>query len=61
MIKRFVINQILKSILSSMKGKKRWLIIIVLVVANVLQAAGVADFQDFVNELMSLLEASPES
>ena len=40
MLKNLIIKYFLNSTLSSLKGKKRWLVILVLAIANVAQALG---------------------
>ncbi len=55
MLSKVVSKLLTNSILSSMKGKKRWLLIVVLVVANLLQGQGV-DLADFIEELVKLID-----
>lgn len=55
MLNKLVQNYILSSILGSLKGKKRWLLIVVLVVANILQSQGV-DLADFVVAVTEMLD-----
>jgi hypothetical protein len=59
MLNKLVQNYILNSILSSLKGKKRWLVILVLVIAQLAQSAGV-DVSDFVADVVNILETNAE-
>lgn len=55
MLNKLVQNYLLRTIISSLEGKKRWLVIIVLVVAQFVQSQGV-DLADFVADLVNILE-----
>jgi uncharacterized membrane protein len=58
MLRKLLINYLLKSILKSLKGKKRWLAILVLVLVNIAQSSGVdfgVDLSEFVESLDKIL------
>ncbi len=57
MLNKIVTNYILSSIINSLKGKKRWLLIFALVIAQIIQSAGV-DLGDFVADIVSLLDVN---
>ena len=61
MLKKFIINRILTSTLTSLKGKKRWLAILVLAAAYVAQNLGY-DFDGlldgFVADVIELINIS---
>ena len=57
MLNNLIKNYILSSLLKSLKGKKRWLVIIVLAVAYAVQYAGV-DVGSFVADVINLLETA---
>ena len=60
MFKKIIINRILAATLSKMKGKKRWLAILVLAIASAVQASGLdlgVDLSDFVAELVNMISA----
>lgn len=55
MLNNFVLKQITKTILSSLKGKKKWTLILVLIIATFLQSQGF-DLTDFINSLNEMLQ-----
>lgn len=56
MLKKLILNQLLKATLTSLKGKKRWLVILALVVAHLLQSAGLDGLNEFVADVTNLLQ-----
>ena len=57
MLRKLLVDQILNTTLSSMKGKKRWLVIIVLLAAQFVPA-DVVDLSAFIADLIELLNTA---
>lgn len=53
LLKKYLLN----TIINSLKGKKRWLVILALALANLLQSQGV-ELTDFVDALGAILNTS---
>jgi hypothetical protein len=61
MLKRILVNHILGSTLKSLKGKKRWLAILVLVVAYAVEALGLdlgVSLDGFVADVIDTLQTA---
>jgi hypothetical protein len=55
MINRIINSYVTSLILKSLKGKKRWILIIVLILAQIFQTTQGFDLTDFVAEIEGLL------
>jgi uncharacterized membrane protein len=61
MLKRLIISQIFKTILSSMKGGKKWLVILVGVLVLIAQASGLelgASFDAFAADVLNIFTST---
>ena len=63
MLGKLILNQLIKSTLEKLKGKKRWLAIIALVVAYVAQALGLdfgADLEKFIADVINIIQSAED-